>query len=81
MIRQPRANKSIRVDVTQGLRGWFAVVVDDEGPIRTGIGSYRTREQAIQEARDMAALDDLPLAQHLKSASGGSGQSQKGKTT
>jgi hypothetical protein len=33
-------NKSARVTVTQGSRGWYAVLIDDVSPIRSGIGSY-----------------------------------------
>jgi hypothetical protein len=36
--------------VTQGLRGWFAVLYDSDGPIQTGIGSYSTAEGASKEA-------------------------------
>lgn len=38
------------VGVTKGMRGWFAVLYDHDGPIQTGIGSYKTREGAEQEA-------------------------------
>ena len=49
-----------RVGVTHGLRGWFAVLYDEAGPIQSGIGSYETPEGAAQEARDWAISEGIP---------------------
>jgi hypothetical protein len=34
------AAMSKRITVSQGMRGWYAVLIDDVSPIRSGIGSY-----------------------------------------
>jgi hypothetical protein len=44
----------MRIGVTNGLRGYFAVAYDELGPIQSGVGSYRTAEQAAEEAYDWA---------------------------
>lgn len=49
-----------RVGTTQGVRGFFAVLYDQDGPIQSGIGSYATQEEAKQEARDWARSEGLP---------------------
>jgi hypothetical protein len=51
----------LHVTVTQGLRGWFAVLVDDRGPVQSGIGSYATAQQAEREAADWARSEGLPF--------------------
>lgn len=47
------------VTVTYGMRGFFAVLVDGttHEPIQTGVGSYKTREEADIEARSWAESD------------------------
>lgn len=50
---------TLRVGVTCGLRGYFAVLYDKDGPIQTGIGSYKTRDGAILEAKDWAKAEGL----------------------
>lgn len=49
------------IGVTQGLRGWFAVLYDADGPIQSGIGSYKTAAEAQSEAIDWSISDDIPL--------------------
>jgi len=48
-----------------GLRGYFAVLVDDSQgfpePINTGFGSYITMEQALEEAKEWAAAEGLTV--------------------
>lgn len=52
-------------DVTQGLRGWFAVLMvyydDIQGfdVFNSGISSYVTREEAIADAKSWAELEGL----------------------
>jgi hypothetical protein len=46
---------SKRITVSQGMRGWYAVLIDDVSLIRSGIGSYRTREQAVQRCANIVA--------------------------
>ncbi len=50
-----------RIGVTHGLRGWFAVLYDEAGPILAGIGSYETREGAEKEALDWARSENRPV--------------------
>jgi hypothetical protein len=50
-----------KIGVTNGLRGYYAVLYDQDGPIQTGIGSYETPEEAACEACDWAASEDVPV--------------------
>jgi len=43
------------------MRGYFAVLYDDAGPIISGIGSYDTWEGAAYEAMDWADSDTVPM--------------------
>jgi hypothetical protein len=54
-----------RITVVQGTRGWYALLVDDDGPIRSGLRSYRMYPRAVQEAREWAAEEGYALADHL----------------
>jgi hypothetical protein len=45
------------------MRGWYAVLIDDVSPIRSGIGSYRTREQAMQPCTNHCCLADAAALQ------------------
>lgn len=54
------------VGITSGMRGYFAVHYDEDGPIQTGIGSYETPEEAAQEAYEWAASDEIPLDDETK---------------
>lgn len=56
------------ITVTSGIRGYFAVLIgvfysDQSGtyqdPIETGIGSYKTREGAVQEGKMWAKDEGL----------------------
>lgn len=49
----------LKISVTSGLRGYFAVMWDEDGPIRSGIGSYDTAEEAAVEAREWALAEEL----------------------
>lgn len=59
----PRAS-CVRVGVTHGLRGYFAFLFDDQGPIQSGPGSYADPAGAWQEAREWAQAEGLPLAEN-----------------
>jgi hypothetical protein len=48
------------ITVTHGLRGYFAVLMDDQGPIDSGLGSFLTPEAAGEEAQAWAAAEGLP---------------------
>jgi hypothetical protein len=50
----------IRFDVTSGMRGFFAVMYDDEGPIQSGIGSYDNSTAAALEAMQWAQSEGFP---------------------
>lgn len=51
------------VTITSGLRGYFAVLVvwceNGYEPWQSGIGSYKTREEAIPEAEDWAESEGI----------------------
>jgi hypothetical protein len=49
-----------RIGVTSGMRGWFAVLCDDDGPLQSGIGSYSSAIEAWQEACEWAEAEGLP---------------------
>lgn len=51
----------IQFGVTHGLRGWFAIMYDDEGPIQSGIGSYDTPAEAWKEAAEWADSEGYPV--------------------
>jgi hypothetical protein len=50
---------------SHGLRGWFAVLVDDSNgfpePVQTGYGSYETAEEARKEAEEWAIAENLKV--------------------
>jgi len=54
MNNEVKIAKEIWFDVTRGLRGYFAVCYDEDGPIQSGIGSYETPQEAAQEAVEWA---------------------------
>jgi hypothetical protein len=51
------------ITVTHGMSGYFAVLIDDsEGfpePVQTGIGRYRTSEEARKEGQAWAKAEEL----------------------
>lgn len=49
-----------RIGVERGVRGYFAVMYDGDGPTHTGIGSYDTPEGARGEARDWSMAEGVP---------------------
>lgn len=58
--------KIIKIGVTQGMAGWFAVVYEYTNPyvpdvIATGVGRYDTKEEAMIEAEQWAAEERLPV--------------------
>jgi hypothetical protein len=60
--------KQIRFGVTNGLRGFFAIIYDDEGPIQSGIGSYSSSKEAAKEAIEWAESEGyLVEAKRLRS--------------
>lgn len=48
------------VTITSGLRGYFAVLVVDDEPWETGLGSYKTAEDAVPEAKSWAEAEEIP---------------------
>jgi hypothetical protein len=56
----------VKIGVTSGMSGHFAVMYDDDGPINTGVGRYKTRKEAVQEARDWSRANEVPLEDSLK---------------
>jgi hypothetical protein len=53
----------LKVGVTKGIRGWFAVLIDtSEGypeAVQTGSGSYATESEARSEARAWADAEGI----------------------
>jgi hypothetical protein len=53
------------ITTTSGMRGWFAVMIDDSDgfpePVTSGIGSYKTQAEAEVEARQWAKAEELPF--------------------
>lgn len=51
------------ITTTHGMRGWFAVMMEHNGtfaePVETGIGSYRTKDEAKAEAMAWAEAEEL----------------------
>lgn len=58
-------NKTSYTDVTHGMRGWFAVLMkwypeDNMWDVwNTGLGSYKTAEEAHKEAKDWAEAEGI----------------------
>lgn len=51
-----------RLIVAHGIRGYFASLVDHEGPVQSGFGSYATADQALEEVIHWALEEeDLDL--------------------
>jgi hypothetical protein len=51
--------------IAHGLRGWFAIVYDDAGPILTGLNSFDNEYSAYVEAVEWALCEGTP---HQKAA-------------
>lgn len=50
-----------RLGITSGLRGFFALKYDADGPIQTAPSSHATPAEAWQDARSWATAEGLPL--------------------
>lgn len=48
------------VTITSGLRGYFAVLIVDDEPWITGVGSFKTAAEAVPEAQSWAKNEDVP---------------------
>jgi hypothetical protein len=57
------------ITVTSGIRGYFAVMIDNGEPHSTGIGSYETPEIAATEARSWAEAEGLRFIEPGKDTS------------
>ena len=51
---------TIRFGVAHGMRGFFAIMYDDEGPINS-VGSYSSSAEAGEEAAQWAESEGYPL--------------------
>lgn len=51
------------ITIRYAMRGWIAVLMDDDGAVETGIGAYSTPAGAMNEARDWAAAESLPVVE------------------
>jgi hypothetical protein len=54
------------VTVTSGLRGYFAVLIENEMPVQSGIGSYPTAGEAEEEAVEWARAEGLSFRSNTK---------------
>jgi hypothetical protein len=64
------------ITITCGIRGYFAVMraeyLDDgetewfEDNVQSGIGSYASYDEAIQEAEEWARAEEIPVVVHGK---------------
>lgn len=68
MFAEKRGVRNYRITVTQGMSGWFAVMIADYEDIdwgadivTTGIGRYRTRDEAENEGRNWAESEEIPF--------------------
>lgn len=60
-------SRNYRITVTSGMSGYFAVMIADYEDIdwnadivTTGIGRYKTRKEAEQEAKSWAEDEEIP---------------------
>ena len=51
----------IKIGVTSGMRGYFAVKYDEEGPIQTSPITCKTFKEAQEDAVFWAKAEELPL--------------------
>ena len=63
-VKENPENNEAYVTVTEGMRGWFAVLLvwNEDGfyePWNSGFGSYKTKEEAYPEAKDWAEAEDI----------------------
>jgi hypothetical protein len=49
------------IGITKGMRGWYAVHYDNDGPVQSGLGSYATPEEAAREAEEWAESERMML--------------------
>lgn len=49
------------ITVSQGLRGHFAVLMGEEGPIESSPCAFTDRENAIADARRWSATEQVPV--------------------
>lgn len=54
-----------KIGVTQGMRGWFAVLYSTDGaggyePIQSGFDSYETTEEAREDAKAWSRAENIP---------------------
>ena len=59
--------RNFRISVTHGMSGYFAVMLADyedmewnTDVVNTGVGRYRTRDQALTEAQSWAKDEGIP---------------------
>jgi hypothetical protein len=52
--------KTLRIRVTFGMRGYFAVMYDKNGPIQTSDFTCRTYKAAVKDARAWAEAEQIP---------------------
>ncbi len=50
--------QGLRLCITHGIRGYFVALMDNEGPIESGFGSYSTPDAALEEAVCWAIEED-----------------------
>jgi hypothetical protein len=58
----------VKVGVSSGMRGFFAVLYDDNGPIESGSGSFGTYGGAYDEAVAWAKAEGLQVDAYRKEA-------------
>lgn len=54
-------NSMIRIGTMFGMRGYFAVMYDEDGPIQSSPLSFRTIEGAMKDALAWARGEQLPV--------------------
>jgi hypothetical protein len=64
--------RNVRISVASGMSGYFAVMLADYEdmhwdtcPVMSGIGRYKDRDSAIQEAKEWSKAELIPLEKGL----------------
>ena len=62
MAKKTQKHPRVYITVYNPICGWKAVLMDrDEGPIQTGYFAFKTREEAVKDAKYWAKCEDIPF--------------------
>ena len=48
------------ITIYKPIAGWKAVLMSNEGPVQTGYFAFKTKEEAIEDAKYWSEADEIP---------------------